>query len=70
MAYTAQQMLAHVNTCIQARLTGDSYEEYGEGPDRFSGTSLDDLYKIRERLTRLINTSGSPFFKPFTRARE
>lgn len=51
MATTDAEMLELVNTAITARLNGDAYEEYSEAAERFRGTSLADLFKIRDRLS-------------------
>lgn len=61
MATTAE-LLASVDTAIAARLSGDAYEEYTEGGDRFKGASLEDLFRIRKQLTgQVAAESGSGF---------
>lgn len=49
--------LALIESVITKRLNGDAYERYSEQELSFEGTSLDELFKIRERLRR----TSTPF---------
>jgi hypothetical protein len=66
MALSDQRLLELVDCAIEKRLLGDAYNGYSEGPDSFQGESLDSLYKMRERLIRILN-SMRPIFKPVMR---
>lgn len=62
MATSAQEHLALINAVITKRLNGDAYQAYSEAEQRFEGTSLRDLYDLRDRLQQEANAAGGGSF--------
>ena len=64
---TAAEHLALIDAVIAKRLAGDAYESYTEAQAAFRGTSLVDLYDIRDRLISENAAASSNFLlaEPF-----
>ena len=64
---TAAEHLLLIDAVIAKRLAGDAYESYTEAQAAFRGTSLKDLYDIRDRLNAEIGADSSNFLlaEPF-----
>jgi hypothetical protein len=58
LSMTDAELLTKVEAAIEARLNGDAYEEYNEGPDRFRGASLQTLFNLRDDLKAKLAASG------------
>lgn len=56
-------LLAAIDAAILARLNGAA-EEWQEGPHRFKGASLTDLYAMKKDVEARIYAAGGPAFVP------
>ena len=61
MATTAAEHLALINAVITERMGAGAVEKYEEAYNTFEGTSLADLYKIRNQLTAESAGTGGSF---------
>ncbi len=65
MASTAATLLSLLEDVIEKRLQGDAYESYSEAQQEFAGSSLEELFGIRDRLRKEISAGQSSGIKMY-----